>query len=229
MAASIALPPSRSTCAPASDASRCGVAMTPLVTSELSGGDEFDRAGLDLEQRGQKSRVVAVEVDAHVLIAVDGDALAVHELVFGIVLIEVSTPADGAEALDGLDLSGIADEDDVEHAIGRRSRWRHPHSATEVLAVCDDDLHRLEVVRHAVDDHGHRLVLPGQERQQRSNLERRGTKSLGARVHAVHDLSPEPGVGDVDEMAKPAPTIRRSERHSTGVQAPRDPCLEDLD
>src|SRR5213593_5162853 len=31
MAASIALPPSRSTCAPASLASRCGVAMTPFV------------------------------------------------------------------------------------------------------------------------------------------------------------------------------------------------------
>src|SRR5260370_1116702 len=30
-------------------------------------------------------------------------------------------------------------------------------------------------------------------------------------------------------MTKPAPTIRRSERHSTGVQAPCDPCLEDLD
>src|SRR5260370_36261117 len=164
MAASMALPPSRSTCAPASEASRCGVAMTPLVTVELSRCDELDRAGLDLEQRGQKSRVFAVEVDAHLLLAVDGDALAVHQLVFGIVLIEVSAPADSAEALDGLDLSGIADEDDVEHAIGPRSRRRHPHSPTEVLAVGEDDLHRLQTVGQAVDDHGHRLVLPGKER-----------------------------------------------------------------
>src|SRR5260370_25299116 len=124
MAASMALPPSRSTCAPAWDASRCGVAMTPLVTFELSRGDEFDRAGLDLEQRRQKSRVFPVDIDAHVLLAVDGDALAVHQLVFGIVLIEVSTPADGAEALYGLDRSSIAHEEAVEHAIGRRSRRR---------------------------------------------------------------------------------------------------------
>src|SRR5260370_13445784 len=197
MAASMALPPSRCTCAPAWDESRCGVAMTPLVTLELSRCDELDRAGLDLEQRRQKSRVFAVDIDAHVLLAVDGDALAVHQLVFGIVLIEVSTPAYGAEALDGLDLSSIADQDDVEHAIGRRSRRRHPHSATEVLAVGDDDLHCLEVVRHAVDDHGHRLVLPGKGRPQRSHLERSRTKSLGALVHARHALSTEPGVGDL--------------------------------
>src|SRR5260370_19915686 len=119
--------------------------MTPLVTFELSRGDEFDRAGLDLEQRRQKSRVFPVDIDAHVLLAVDGDALAVHQLVFGIVLIEVSAPADGAEALNGLDLSGIADEDDVEDTISWRSRRRHPHSAPEVLAVRDDDLHCLEV------------------------------------------------------------------------------------
>src|SRR5260370_7531479 len=115
MAASMALPPSRSTCAPASDASRCGVAMTPLVTFELSGGDEFDRAGLDLEQRRQKSRVFAVDIDAHVLLAVDGDALAVHQLVFGIVLIQVTTPADAAQPLNGLHLPTTATDNHPEH------------------------------------------------------------------------------------------------------------------
>src|SRR5207245_2779659 len=44
MAASIALPPSRSTCAPASDASLCGVAMTPFVTNELSRCDDIEHA-----------------------------------------------------------------------------------------------------------------------------------------------------------------------------------------
>src|SRR5947209_20597544 len=110
MAASMALPPSRSTWAPASDASRCGVAMTPFVTAELSRGYELDRAGLDLEQRGQEPRILAVEIDAHVLVAVDGDPLAIHQLVFGIVLVEVLSPADGAEPLDGLDLPGVPDQ-----------------------------------------------------------------------------------------------------------------------
>src|SRR5712692_6389337 len=150
MAASIALPPSRSTWAPASDASRCGVAMTPFVTAELSRGYELDRAGLDLEQRGQEPRILAVEVDAHVLLTVDRDALAVHELVFRVVLVEVGTPADGAEPLDGLDLPGVADENHVEHAIGGRCGRGHAHPPAEVLAVRDHDLHRLEVVGDTV-------------------------------------------------------------------------------
>src|SRR5712691_90681 len=163
MAASMALPPSRSTCAPASDARRCGVAMTPFVTAELSRGYELDRAGLDLKQRRQKARIFAVEVDTHGLVAVDGDPLSIHQLVFGVVLVEVLSPADRAESLDGLDLAGVADENDVEHAIGRRSGRGHAHPTAEVLAVRDDDLHRLEVVGDTVDDDLHRLVLPRQE------------------------------------------------------------------
>src|SRR5712692_74031 len=159
----MALPPSRRTCAPASEASRCGVAITPLVTPELSRGDELDRPRLDLEESRQEARVFAVEVDAYLLRRSHRDALAVHELDFRVVLVHMRAAANRANASNRLELAGVADENHVENTVSRRSCRRHAHAAAEVLAVGDDDLLGFEVVGHAVDDDVHRLVLPGQE------------------------------------------------------------------
>src|SRR5260370_42670110 len=88
--------PWRRICAPASEASRCGVQITPLVISELSRGDELDRPGLDLEQSRQEARIFAGEVDAHFLWRSHGDAFAVHELHLRVGLVHVRSGADGA-------------------------------------------------------------------------------------------------------------------------------------
>src|SRR5260370_3503835 len=163
MAGSMALPPSRSTCVPASEATRCGVQMPALVMTELSRRDELDRPGLNLEEGRQNTGILAVEVDADRLWRSHRYALAVHELDLRVVLVHVRAAADGANATNRLELAGVADEDHVEDAVGRRSCRRHTHAAAEVLAVGDDDLLRLEVMGDAVDDHVHWFVLPGQE------------------------------------------------------------------
>src|SRR5260370_3072646 len=119
MAASTALPPSRRTCAPASEASRCGVAITPRVTPELSRRDELDRARLNLEQRRQESRILAVEVDPDLLRRCDRYALAVHELDLRVVLVHVRAGSDGADAPDGLGLAGVAVEDTAHPPVAR--------------------------------------------------------------------------------------------------------------
>src|SRR5438477_9477633 len=229
MAASTALPPSRSTCAPASDASRCGVAITPLVTKELSRGDELDRAGLDLEQRGQKARVLAVEVDTHPILAADRDAFAVHQLVVRVVLVQVSAPADGADAADRLQLPGVADEDDVEDAVGRRSRRCYTHAASEVLAVGDHDLHCLEVVGDAVDHNVHRLVLPCHQGKEGGQLEGRRAQPLAAVVDPMHNLAAETCVGDVYEVAYSGAAIRSAVRHAARIEPPRHASPKDFD
>src|SRR3989442_1035536 len=127
MAASIAFPPSRRICAPTSLAVWCGVAMSPLVTSfapcarpaALAGRYELDRAGLNLEQRGKETDRLAVEVDANLGGRCDGDALAIHELHFGIRLIQMLSTADVVHAAHGLDLAGVLDQDHIEYAVGR--------------------------------------------------------------------------------------------------------------
>src|SRR5260370_2920803 len=136
----MALPPSRSTCAPASEASRCGVATPPLVNPELSGRDELDRARLELGQRRQESRILTVEGDPDLLRRSHRYALAVHELGLRVVLVHVRAGADSADAPYGLELAGVADEDHVEHAVGRRGGRRHAHATPETLAVGAHDL-----------------------------------------------------------------------------------------
>src|SRR5260370_42187041 len=150
MAASMALPPSRSTCAPTSEASRCGVQITPRVISELSRRDELDRPGLNLEQRRQESRILAVEINPDLLRRCDRYELAVHELDLRVVLVHVCAGSDSADAADGLELAGVADKDHVEHAVGRRGGRRHAHATPEVLTVGDHDLLRFDVVSDAV-------------------------------------------------------------------------------
>src|SRR5216683_8073577 len=198
MAASMALPPSRSTCAPASEASRCGVAMTPFVTEKLSRRQlsrryELDRPRLNLEECRQKARILAVEVDADLLGRGHRYALPVHELDLRVVLVHVRARSDGANTPDGLELAGVADEDHVEHAIGRRGGRRHPHAPSEVLAVRDHDLLCLEVVSDAVDHHVHRLVFPGEQRHQGRQRESRATEALAAVVDAVDDIAADAG------------------------------------
>src|SRR5215467_16224527 len=107
MAASIALPPSRSTCAPASLASRCGLAITPRVRTSSgyrAGRQEFDRSRLDLEQRRHHAGVLAIDVDPHFFRRRDLDALAVKDGDLRVVIVEMLALADLAQAAQGLDL-----------------------------------------------------------------------------------------------------------------------------
>src|SRR6202521_1167355 len=119
MAASIALPPSRSTCAPTSDAMRCGVAIHPRGTQELSGRYELDRARLDFEQRGQESDRLAVDVKPDLYRRTDRDPLPVHQLDLGVVLVQVFSLAEVVHAAHRFDLARILDQDHVEHPVGR--------------------------------------------------------------------------------------------------------------
>src|SRR5207247_6581943 len=102
--------------------------MSPLVTSlapcarpaALAGRYELDRAGLNLEQRGKETDRLAVEIDANLGGRCDGDALAIHELHFGIRLIQMLAAEDVVHAAHGLDLASVLDQGYVEDAISRR-------------------------------------------------------------------------------------------------------------
>src|SRR4029077_9571054 len=157
----------------------------PSSWGYLSRRDELDRPRLDLEQRREQAGFLAVEVDAHLLRRSHGYPLAVHELVVGVVLVQMGTVLDGPYASDGLDLAGIADEDHVKDTVGRRRGRRHAHAAAEVLAVGDYDLHGLEVMSNSVDDHIHRFVLPAHQRHERRHLERRAPKPLAPAIDAA--------------------------------------------
>src|SRR6202051_5128328 len=122
MAASIALPPSRSTCAPTSDAIRCGVAMTPLVTQELSRRYELDRTRLNLEKCGKKSNRLAVDVKANLHGRCDRDPLAVEQLDLGVALVKVLALPEVVHSPHRFDLARVLDQDHVEHPVGGRRR-----------------------------------------------------------------------------------------------------------
>src|SRR5260370_14127578 len=139
--------------------------MTRVVMTELSRRDELDRPGLNLEGGGKKTGIVAVEVDADLLCRSHRYALAVHELDLRVVLVHVRAAADRANATNRLELAGVADEDHVEDAVGRRSCWRHTHAAAEVLAVGDDDLLPLEGMVDAAYATLHRFLFPATARQ----------------------------------------------------------------
>src|SRR5260370_9828996 len=159
--------------------------MTRVVMTELSRRDELDRPGLNLEEGGKKTGILAVEVDADLLCRSHRYALAVHELDLRVVLVHVRAAADRANATNRLGLAGVADEDHVEDALGRRSCWRHTHAAAEVLAVGDDDLLRLEVMGDAVDDHVHRFVRPGQQGHEGRHRQPPPAESLASFVYPV--------------------------------------------
>src|SRR5207247_5014853 len=134
--------------------------MSPLVTSfapcarpaALAGRYELDRAGLNLEQRGKETNVLAVHVDAYLLRRCHRDPLTVHELNFGIGVVQVLAVEEVVDATRGLDLARILDQDHVEHAVGWRSRRSHLHAAAEKLTVGDDDLlSLLQLMRGSID------------------------------------------------------------------------------
>src|SRR5439155_19938154 len=167
----MALPPSRSTCAPASLASRWGVAMTPFVMPsgyrvpapgpcQLTRGDELDRAWLDLEQRRQESDSLPVDVDAHLHRRRHRNALAVQQLDLRVGLIQVLAGTEIVHAAHRLDLAGVLDEDHIEDAVGGSRGGRRLHAAAEELDLRAHHLLTLwPVVRAVVAVHGHRLVL----------------------------------------------------------------------
>src|SRR5882672_1032189 len=196
----------------------------------LSRRDELDRARLDLEEGRQESDVLAVEVDAHPLRRRDRDPLAIHKLDFRVAIVEVFAFQEVVDAPHGFDLAGILDDDHVEHPIGRRCGRRHLHPAAEELTVRDHDLLSVrELMRGAVDDHRHRLVLVRQQSQPAAHFVRQRAQAFAAAIHLVDDLAPESGVGDVDEVAHRRGAIRGLVRDATRVEAPDQARAQDID
>src|SRR5439155_18357922 len=217
----MALPPSGGTCAPASLASRWGVAMTPFVMPsryrvpapgpcQLTRGDELDRAWLDLEQRRQESDSLPVDVDAYLHRRRHRNALAVQQLDLGVGLIQVLAGTEIVHAAHRLDLAGVLDENHIEYAVGGRRGGRHLHSAAEKLVVGNDHLVSLwQLMRDVVDVHGHRLVLETDKCSQTAQRVGHAAEPLRPVAHLLYDLASKPGVGDVDEMAHRGRAVRR--------------------
>src|SRR3989442_1300806 len=67
MAASTALPPSRSTCTPASVASQCGVAITPLVTGRPAPAPKRRARGGGVGDGAVEEPEAAVDADQYLL------------------------------------------------------------------------------------------------------------------------------------------------------------------
>ncbi len=80
-----------------------------------------------------------------------------------------------------------------------------------------------------VDLDRHRLVLESDERTQATQRVRGASKSLRAVTHLVHDLSAQPGVGDVDEVSDASGSVGVLESDAARVQPPDQPVAEDLD
>ena len=104
------------------------------------------------------------------------------------------------------------------------------HAAAEELAIRDHDLLCLrELVRRAVDDHRHRLVLIGQQRESAAHLVRHRTQSFAASVHPVDDVATQTRIGDVDEVAHGRAAVLVLICDATGVKPPNHPAAQDLD
>src|SRR5450759_1537344 len=80
-----------------------------------------------------------------------------------------------------------------------------------------------------VDLNGHRLVLESDQRTQTAERVSGVAKSFRAVAHLLHDVSPQPCVGDVDEMPDRRVAVMVLEGDAAGVQTSHQPLAEDLD
>src|SRR5262249_39433799 len=186
-----------------------GVLLAELRAAPAPASDlQLQRAGKQGEGGGKPARLLAVDVEEHLLVAARLERPAAK----GARARPAHVPAvvdRGRLQREVLEVVPAPDGD-VEAAVGWIGLRRDPHSAAKVLAIGDCDRGDAERFLGAViDPKPHLLVAPAGDRAHAGDEEAPlPAEDLAARVDRAIDLSADAEAGDVDEVALARRSVR---------------------